>query len=182
MGKKGTTSDSDSVAADIGDAEDAGQIQGFLWKLSSIGLSAERLENVWPSKLGVSLQQWMVLRVLLDLNQTNGATNAQLADLLGVNPSFVTTQSKALAKLGFLICRPHSVNAPGGLISLSARFRELFEALSRRRARLYRTVFSELGSGELERLTATLVELDAKMEKAARFAERDVDASMNETN
>ena len=171
MEGKGPASTSEKDVAVGGDVGDTLEIQRFLWNLSSIGLKSERLENIWPSKLGVSRQQWMLLLALLELNEGGGATIAQIADALSVNPSFIAAQSKALAKLGFLVRQPDSVSANSAL-SLSARFQELFHSLSLRRARLYSSVFTGTDIGELNTM---LVELDGKLEKALTSVEMGAD-------
>jgi MarR family transcriptional regulator, organic hydroperoxide resistance regulator len=76
-------------------------IRRFAWEIASISAHLEELRHFWAKTLGISGPQWMMVVALADLDQGDGAPVNAVSKMLHVDPSFVTTQSKLLEKMGF---------------------------------------------------------------------------------
>jgi DNA-binding MarR family transcriptional regulator len=78
----------------------------------------EQLRSFWAKVLGVPGPQWMIVMALQRLDRGEGAGVEAIADLLQVNPTFVTSQSGFLENKG-LIQRAKGENGAATTLSLT---------------------------------------------------------------
>jgi MarR family transcriptional regulator, organic hydroperoxide resistance regulator len=84
----------------------------------------EELRNLWTKAFGIHGPQWMIVMALYRLDRGEGAHVQAIADLLQVNPTFVTSQVRSLESKG-LIRRTAAGEEPGTMVlSLTELARE----------------------------------------------------------
>lgn len=76
------------------------------WEIDSISVYLEEIHQIRASARGISHPQF---KILMALFKDDGVAVNVVAKLPHVEPSFVTTQSKALKKKGLLYRRPSSI-------------------------------------------------------------------------
>jgi DNA-binding MarR family transcriptional regulator len=162
-------------AANNGLPEEA-VVRRFLWAIQSLCVQVERVDNVWASKLGVTGPQWLILTALADDSEAAGIPVNKLAKYLHVDPSFITTQTKILERIGLLVRRSSAEDARVVLIGPTDKFWKLWHQLSPRRTNLHNFVFSGLSDKDLERVTTMLLELGLCLEKAATLTALDAES------
>jgi DNA-binding MarR family transcriptional regulator len=92
----------------------------------------EDARNFWAKTLGIAGPQWMILVALAEFDQEDGVPINALSERLQVNASFVTVQSRALEKKGYLRREESSLGDAGiVLLSLTDKAREALAASSR---------------------------------------------------
>ena len=64
--------------------------------------NVQEIRYFWAKALGISGPQWMILMALAEMDQDEGDSVKAVSNVLHVDPSFVTTQSKMLEKKGFI--------------------------------------------------------------------------------
>jgi MarR family transcriptional regulator, organic hydroperoxide resistance regulator len=153
-------------------------VRRFFWAMRSVYAQLDRLDNVWAVKLGISGPQWLIMAALTEVG--GGVPVNKLAKTLGVDPSFITTQTKTLENRGLLVRKPSPEDARVVLISPTARFRKSWDELSLRRSKLHTIVFSDLSPPEIDRVIGVLSQIELSLEKAARLVELDADQSIGE--
>jgi DNA-binding MarR family transcriptional regulator len=96
---------------------------------------AERFEEArdfWARTLGAAGPQWMILAALAEFGQEGRMPIDALSERLQVNASFVTAQSRALERKGYLRREEPSPQEAGiVLLSLTDKAREALAELSR---------------------------------------------------
>ncbi len=153
-------------------------VRRFFWAIRSVYSQLKRLDDVWAAKLGITGPQWLIMSALSDFE--SGTPVNRLATALNVDPSFITTQTQILEKLGLLVRKPSAEDARVVLISPTARFRKSWDELSVRRLKLHNFIFSGFGPSETDRLIASLSQIESSLEKAAKLTELNADESISE--
>ncbi|MFG3594483.1 MarR family winged helix-turn-helix transcriptional regulator [Bradyrhizobium sp. RDI18] len=82
-----------------------------MWEIRSINLCLVELRQFRADELGITGPQWMILMALMELDRESGIPVNVVSQLMHVDPSFVTTQSKLLEKKGFLRRKPCTSDA-----------------------------------------------------------------------
>ena len=149
-------------------------VQRFIWEVRSIHAHLEKIDDVWAKSLNVTGPQWRMLMVLSELSDEGTPIN-KVAQKLLVDPSFVTTQSKMLEKMGLLHRMPSPEDARIVLLFPSKRFTELRTRTSSQRKDLYEFMLSKVGTARFLHLTAELANLSSWIEKASKLAELQID-------
>ena len=83
-------------------------------------MQLEELRNLWTKVFGIHGPQWMIVMALCRLARGEGVHVQAIADLLQVNPTFVTSQSRYLESKG-LIQRKRPARAPRARFSRPPR-------------------------------------------------------------
>ena len=65
-------------------------------------MQLEELHSFWAKVLGIHGPQWMIVMALQRLDQGDGASGLAVADMLQMNPTFVTSQSQFLESKGLV--------------------------------------------------------------------------------
>ena len=81
-------------------------ITDFIWNVVEIHSQLEDIHTSWAGLLGITEPQWLILMAITELDQGRGVAGIDIANKLRVHPAFVTNQTKALEKGGFLSRRP----------------------------------------------------------------------------
>jgi MarR family transcriptional regulator, organic hydroperoxide resistance regulator len=87
-------------------------------------LQLEELRSFWTKVLGIHGSQWMIVMALQHLDQGEGATVQAIADVLHVNPIFVTSQSRFLENKGLVRASAAGENGGATMLSLTDRARQ----------------------------------------------------------
>ena len=157
-----------SVPVDGGD--DLSMVRHFVWTVGSIGVHLYEIQHVWAKTLGISAPQWMILMALSDFDKGQGVPVNEVAKVLHVDPSFVTTQSKLLEKKGFVRRKASDVDARIVRMSLTDKTCKQLSNLCGQQEALYEFVFSGLSGREFEDLLKGLSLLKSRLQKASIMA------------
>ena len=65
-------------------------------------MQLEDLQNFWAKVLGIHGPQWMIVMALQRLDRGEGTSALAVADMLQMNPTFVTSQSQFLESKGLV--------------------------------------------------------------------------------
>ena len=141
-------------------------IRRFPWEIASISVHLEQLCDFWAKTLGISGSQWMMILALADLDQGEGAAVNVVSKRLHVDPSFVTTQSKLLEKMGFIRRKVSSEDARVVKMSLTDKTYEHLASLASQQESLNKFIFAEFSAGEMDELIGKLASLKKRLEKA----------------
>jgi MarR family transcriptional regulator, organic hydroperoxide resistance regulator len=94
----------------------------------------EEVRNFWTKVLGIHGPQWMIVMTLRCLDQGEGASVQAIADMLQVNPTFVTSQSRFLESKGLVRRTASGDHAATMILSLTKEARRhLAELASQQR-------------------------------------------------
>lgn len=139
----------------------------FAWEIGSISVYLAEIHQIWASTLGISHPQ---LKILMALSKDDGLAVNVVAKMLHVEPSFVTTQSKALEKKEFLYRRPSSVDGRVVQLSLAERTHQQLESLAERQIAIDEFIFKDFAVEERSNFIAMLGILKLRIEKARQRA------------
>ena len=89
----------------------------------------EEVRHFWTKVLGIHGPQWMIVMALQHLDQGESIHVQAIADLLQVNPTFVTSQSRFLENKGLIERKAAGQNPTGTMLSLTERARRLLAEL-----------------------------------------------------
>jgi DNA-binding MarR family transcriptional regulator len=153
--RQGSTSQDDSV-------------QEFLWNIVSIGSYFEEISFVWAQMLGVNVHQWMILMAVKDLDRGGGISVKGVSEKLHADPSFVTSQSKSLEKLGFMRRITSSEDARVVLMSLTDKACKEIANLQHMQQPVRDSIFSELDEKALRSINEKLSALRERFQRAAK--------------
>jgi MarR family transcriptional regulator, organic hydroperoxide resistance regulator len=142
-------------------------VQTLVWNILSINSHMEDIRYFWAGVLQITGPQWLIIMAVHDLDRGNGVPVREVSAKLHVDPSFVTTQTKALEKSGFMRRKPSSEDARVVLLSLTDKTYKGLANLSTRQESVEDYIFSDLSNEELERFTETLTKLRLRLEKAS---------------
>lgn len=142
-------------------------VRRFLWDIASINVHLDKIGHFWAQTLGISGPQWMILMAVADLDRGHGVPVKDVSTMLHVDPSFVTTQSKALEKYGFVRRITSSSDARVVLMSLSDKACKQVANLSSRQELLDKFIFADFDDRTLKDIADQLASLKNRLEKAA---------------
>ena len=139
----------------------------FLWEITSINVHLDQIREFWARNLGVTGPQWMILTAISDLDRGRGVPVKDVSAILRVDPSFVTTQSKMLEKMGLLRRVASNEDARVVLMSLSEKARKHAANLTAKQELFSKFVFSEFSEAAARDILGKLSLLEIRLEKAA---------------
>lgn len=142
-------------------------VQTLVWNILSINSHMEDIRYFWAGVLQITGPQWLIVMAVHDLDRGNGVPVREVSAKLHVDPSFVTTQTKALEKNGFMRRKTSSEDARVVLLSLSDKAYKGLANLATRQESVEDYIFGDLSNEELERFTETLTMLRVRLEKAS---------------
>jgi DNA-binding MarR family transcriptional regulator len=152
------------AGADASDAKQ-GAMEAFIWDIVSIHHFREQVALVWAGRLGINAQQWRILTAISLLDRGSGVPAKDVAAKMGVGASFVTTQSRRLARQGLLL-RTH-LSREARLVTLSLTHKALAR-LASSKASLEDCIFSAVNAHELDEVTRKLTRLRQNLAKLRR--------------
>jgi MarR family transcriptional regulator, organic hydroperoxide resistance regulator len=142
-------------------------VQTLVWNILSINSHMEDIRYFWAGVLQITGPQWLIVMAVHDLDRGNGVPVREVSAKLHVDPSFVTTQTKALEKNGFMRRKSSSEDARVVLLSLTDKAYKGLANLATRQESVEDYIFGDLTNEELERFTETLTMLRLRLEKAS---------------
>ena len=86
-------------------------------------MQLEELRSFWTKVLGIHGPQWMIMMALQRLDQGEGASAQAIADMLQVNQTFVTSQSRFLEDKGLVRRKAAGGDAGAMMLSLTEEAR-----------------------------------------------------------
>jgi MarR family transcriptional regulator, organic hydroperoxide resistance regulator len=138
----------------------------FTWEIAAISVHLQEIRYFWAKALGVSGPQWMILMAIADHDRGEGISVKDVAKILHVDPSFVTTQSKLLEKKAFVRRTVSHEDARVVQMTLTDKSQKYVAGLVAQQEELNRYIFAEFSGGELNTFTAKLASLKGRLEKA----------------
>jgi MarR family transcriptional regulator, organic hydroperoxide resistance regulator len=149
-------------------------ITDFIWNVFEIHSQLEDIHASWAGLLGITEPQWLILMAITDLDEGQGVAGIDVARKLRVHPTFVTNQTKALERGGFLLRKAAADDGRYVLMSLTPKAKSDIEKLSKRKLALNATMFSELDDKTLADLNVALAAIAKNARLAARLLAIDV--------
>jgi len=140
----------------------------FLWNIISINNFYEEISFAWSQMLGVNKHQWMILMAIRDLDRGNGVSVTGVSAKLHADPSFITSQSKNLEKLGFLSRVNSAEDARVVLMSLTAKAAREIGKLLAAQEPAKKQIFCDLEGHHLDDVNAKLTLLREKFQRTAK--------------
>jgi DNA-binding MarR family transcriptional regulator len=140
----------------------------FLWNIFSISNFYEEISFAWAQMLGVNVHQWMILMAIRDLDRGSGISVSGVSAKLHADPSFVTSQSKSLEKLGFLRRVNSAADARVVLMSLTDKASKDIANLLATQEPAKKSIFCDLGDNCLDDVNTKLSLLREKFQRAAK--------------
>lgn len=140
----------------------------FLWNIFSISNFYEEISSSWAQMLGVNVHQWMILMAIRDLDRGNGISVTGVSIKLHADPSFVTSQSKSLEKLGFLRRANSAEDARVVLMSLTDKASTEIGKLLAAQEPARRSIICDLEGPHLDDVNAKLTLLREKFQRTAK--------------
>jgi DNA-binding MarR family transcriptional regulator len=145
---------------------DSNKKRELRWKIHSINVHLEKLQNFWAKSIGISGPQWNIISALAELDVGEGVPVNLVSKKLHVDPSFVTTQSKLLEKSGFVRRKMSIEDARIVKMSLTDKAQKNVDRLASQQETLDEFIFAEINSRELTDLIRKLSVFNARLEKA----------------
>jgi DNA-binding MarR family transcriptional regulator len=142
-------------------------VRTLVWNILSINSHMEDIRYFWAGVLQITGPQWLIVMAVHDLDRGNGVPVRDVSAKLHVDPSFVTTQTKALEKNGFMRRKSSSEDARVVLLSLTDKTYKGLAGLATRQESVEDYIFGDLNDEELERFTETLTMLRVRLERAS---------------
>ncbi|MGY4627240.1 MarR family winged helix-turn-helix transcriptional regulator [Bradyrhizobium sp. USDA 4486] len=149
-------------------------ITEFIWNVVEVHSQLENIHTSWAGLLGISKPQWLILMAITELDDGRGVAGIDVANKLRVHPAFVTNQTKALEKRGFLSRRPGADDARFVLMSLTTKATKALDKLSKRKLALNSTMSNGLDEKTMADLNAALAIIAKNARLAARLLAIDV--------
>jgi MarR family transcriptional regulator, organic hydroperoxide resistance regulator len=143
-------------------------VDEFLWNIVSISNYFEEISFAWAQMLGVNVHQWMILMAVKDLDRGGGISVKGVSAKLHADPSFVTSQSKSLEKLGYVQRVTSSEDARVVLMSLTTKACKEIANLHSVQEPIKQSIFSELDETELHEINGRLSLLRERFQRSAK--------------
>lgn len=155
--------------ARLNDIDDSLEVQAkqISSAIGSLATYLNEMHQYWAKALDINAPQWTILCTIADLDRDEGTSVKSVANALLVDPSFVTTQSKLLEKVGLLKRRGSADDARIVLLSLTDKARKQMAALSPQQQILNEFVFADYNRKDLADLVDKLTRLTEKYAKAS---------------
>jgi DNA-binding MarR family transcriptional regulator len=148
----------------------------LFWSIRGIHALYESIHATWAKQVGVTTPQLILLWALRDFdNRGTGLPVKEVARIIGVDPAFVTTQSKQLELNGFVSRNASSEDARVVRLSLTDKSLKQLAALSVRQKKINSYIFSEFSEAGVQALVMKVIALQNRMQKASAIASIDLD-------
>lgn len=148
----------------------------LFWSIRGIHSLFEAIHATWAKHIGVNTPQLIILFALRDFDDHGtGLPVKEVARIIGVDPAFVTTQSKQLGVNGFVSRNASSEDARVVRLSLTEKSLKQLAALSVRQRKINTYIFSEFSETGVQALGMKVIALKNRMEKASAIASIDLD-------
>jgi homoprotocatechuate degradation regulator HpaR len=115
------------------------------------------------AELGLTEQQWRVLRVL---GETSDITAGDLADRACILPASLSRILKTLSEERLIVLKPHAEDARRMLVSLSPKGEKRLSTALPATAAIYRQLEKRIGAGELMQLQRLLEHVQASLQRS----------------
>ena len=148
----------------------------FLWAIRGVQSHFDMIHAAWAHRFGVTTPQLLLVFALRDFDHHGtGLPVKEVAKLLGVDPTFATTQSKLLETKGFVSRKTSDEDARVVRLSLTDKSVKQLDHLSTRQKKIHDYIFSEFTDQGLHALVAKVLAVKNKMERASAVASIDLD-------
>lgn len=144
-------------------------------EVRSLNICLEDFLQVRARALGITGPQLTILMAVTDLASDGHVAVSTVAKLLKVDSSFITMNSKALEKAGFLRRKPCTRDGRFVHLSLTDKARKRLASVAAQQKELDRFVFGELGVEELTKMSSRFALLRKRLEGARLKATLDID-------
>jgi len=143
----------------------------LFWSIRGINSLLEVIYGTWANRFGVTTPQLLMVFALRDFDhQRKGLPVKEVAKILNVDPTFVTTQSKLLEANGFISRNASSEDARVVRLSLTDKSLKQLAALSIRQKKINDYIFSGFTEQGMQALVTKVFALKDRMEKASAIA------------
>jgi MarR family transcriptional regulator, organic hydroperoxide resistance regulator len=143
----------------------------LFWSIRGIHSLFEAIHDTWANRFGVTTPQLVMVFALRDFdNHGTGLPVKEVARILSVDPTFVTTQSKILEAKGFLSRNASREDARVVRLSLTDKSLNQLAALSTQQKKINDYIFSEFTEQGMHSLVTKVFALKNRMEKASAIA------------
>ncbi|PIT00817.1 MarR family transcriptional regulator [Bradyrhizobium nitroreducens] len=146
--------------------KDQAIFEQFTWEVISIEFHLEKIRHIWAKACGVSSPQWLILMALINMDKGEGVSVKSVSNMLHVDPSFVTTQTKILEKHGLVRRDISEKDARFVRMSLTDRAYKRIASLASQRERLNEFIFIDFDETQIAELTGQLQSLKVRLDKA----------------
>ncbi|WP_018319331.1 MarR family winged helix-turn-helix transcriptional regulator [Bradyrhizobium sp. WSM2793] len=157
------------------------EIQELLRRLTlevrALNVCLDDFLQVRAKALGITGPQLAILMAVTDLDRDSGVPVSAVAKLMKVDPSFITTHSKALEKAGLMRRRPCVTDARVVQMSLTDKACKRLANVATQQEELDHFVFGELGVEKMTTLPSRLAALRKRLERARLKAAVDLGAA-----
>ena len=158
------------------DERDFAYPRQLFWAIRTIHSHLEEIHVAWAKLFGVTTPQLMILFALADFDdRRTGLPVKQVAKILYVDSTFITTQSKLLEGRGFVSRVASDEDARVVRLSLTEKSLRQLADLSMRQKTINGYVFSQFSDHDMRELAASMFALKTGMEKASAIASLDLD-------
>jgi DNA-binding MarR family transcriptional regulator len=137
----------------------------LFWNIASISSCHDKVAAIWADRIGMSAPQWRIIITIKEMDCGFGVSVKDVSRQLRVDASFVTTQTKMLAKAGFIERMHSQIDARVVLMSLTERSSEGLEKIDASR-RMLDDLVLEMTSAELRDITERLSALRRRYERS----------------
>ena len=145
-------------------------------EVRSLNICLEDFLQVRAKAIGITGPQLTILMAVTDLTSEGDVAVSTVAKLLKVDPSFITINSKALEKAGFLRRKPCIRDGRVVQMSLTDKACKRLANVAAQQKELDQFVFGELGVEELTKLSSRFAALRRRLDGARLKAAMDIGA------
>jgi len=143
----------------------------LFWSIRGIHTLLDAIHGTWADRLHVTTSQLLMVFALRDFDdQGAGLRVKEVATLLSVDATFVTTQSKLLEANGFINRNASSEDGRVVRLSLTDKALKQLADLSTRQKKINDYIFSEFTDPGLQAFVTKVLAVKNKMEKASAIA------------
>lgn len=143
----------------------------LFWSIRGIHSFLEAIHDTWAKRFDVTTPQLIIVLALRDFDrQGKGLPVKEVARILNVDSSFVTTQSKLLEARGFVSRNASSEDARVVHLCLTVGSLKHLADLSVQEKKINDYIFSEFTEQGIHELVTKLFALKNRMEKASAIA------------
>jgi MarR family transcriptional regulator, organic hydroperoxide resistance regulator len=148
----------------------------LFWSIRGINSLFEAIHDAWANRFGVTTPQLVMVFALRDFdNHGKGLPVKEVARILSVDPTFVTTQSKLLEAKGLVSRKASSEDARVVRLSLTNTSLKQLADLSARQKKINDYIFSDFTEQGMQALVTKVFALKNRMEKASAIASMGLD-------
>ena len=148
----------------------------LFWSIRGINSLLGVIYDTWANRFGVTTPQLVIVFALRDFDhQGKGLPVKEVAKILKVDPTFVTTQSKLLEAKGLVSRNTYSEDARVVRLLLTDKSLKQLAALSIRQKKINDYIFSEFSEQGMQAFVTKVFALKNRMEKASAIASISLD-------